>query len=286
MTTPPTPSGRTSVFRWKGRTQDGLDLSGEIAAASREEALELLRTRGLMVSTIGGGSTLQPTSADLPPAQRPPVRELAPLLARERATGRRRPFLALLVAAGLALAGIGVGAMGPIVTYRCERDGGGRVSCTIARRPLGLFAWREQRLGDVTSVGYEQKSTTTRPTAGRFYQAFVDRLVLRDAHGRSVPLEPYDDSSGPKSDEIGTTEHEMEVALSNFLREPEASSVSGWRGHSVSLVVGGVPLFLAVVAVALTVLSSFGGVRRWVYDRAAVLAKQADERARLERERS
>jgi hypothetical protein len=201
---------------------------------------------------------------------------MAARLARERDTGRPRRLQALLIVAFLGAVAIGVGAMGPVVSYRCERTGrSAPAECVVRQRPLGLVTLREQRLTAPVAVGDEIQGIPVY-SRGVTLEGFRSRLVLRDARGNTLPLTVWDEQEGPKSDLVGQSEVEIRRALADFLADDSMPRVSGWRAHQVTLVFGWVLMLLAVLMLALLVLSTFARPTEAIYAAVNRLAVAAD----------
>ena len=265
------------LFHWQGRDGDGRQLEGDLEAPQMDDVVALLRDRGVIATSVTASTATVP-AGDLPPVAARVPRSLAERLARERAAGRPHRLRGLLVAAFFLAVALGVGAISPITTYRCERTAGG-VDCRVRQRPLGLFALREQRLAGVTAVDYENQTVPRRDKFGQTLEGFRSRLVLRDGQGRSIPLTGWDEPTGSKADDIGQTEAEMRSALAGFLADSQPASISGWRGHSAPLPIAAVLLLLGLLMLTLFVLSLFAKPTERIYAAVGRLAAAADARA-------
>jgi hypothetical protein len=266
------------LFHWQGRDGDGRLLEGDLEAPQKDDVVARLRDGGVVATAVTASTATVP-GGDLPPVAPRAPRGLAERLARERATGRPHRLRGLLIAAFFLAVALGVGAMGPVTAYRCERTAGGSVDCRVRQRPLGLFALREQRLAGVTAVDDENQTVARRDKFGQTLEGFRSRLVLRDSQGHSIPLTGWDEPSGSKADDIGQTEAEMRSALAGFLADSQPASITGWRGHSAPLPIAAVLLLLGLLMLALFVLSLFAKPTERIYAAVGRLAAAADARA-------
>ncbi len=264
------------TFHWQARGRDGNETEGELVAPSRQQALRELQERGLLVTALS--LSLQPASAEPPPPLPRRTPDLTARLARERG---RRPHRgrALAIAAGLAAAALAVGSMAPVTGYHCERDPAGVPACTVQQRPLGLYAWRQARLAGVTAVDDEEGSIPAYAGNGRTVAGFRTRLVVRDTAGRALALTGWDEPAAERGDVVGDTEAEVRHKLIDFLADPAAVRVSGWRGHWVPLLLASALLALAASMLVLLVLSLFAAPTRALYTAAARRAEEADRAA-------
>jgi hypothetical protein len=215
----------------------------------------------------------------------PPPRSLAEQLARDRATQRPQRVKGLLIALAFAVAGIGVGIVGPVNAYRCTKEAAGTGRCVVERRPFGLFAMKRETLAGVVKADTETQDRPVR-TGSVTLMGFVTRLSLFDAAGHTLGLTRWDETldhrSNPKSDAIHGDEDSIRRSINDFLADPGSREASGWWAHSVPLIVGGVPIGIALFMLVLFVLSLFKAPTDAIYALTGLLAKWADAKKRAE----
>lgn len=229
-----------SKFHWKGRTRDGHDISGQIEAPSKDEAVIRLQGNGVVVTSIDGnesdGSVAQP--ADL----RPP----------DNRHKRPTPFRGLFIAAVFVLIAGAIGAFLPITTFDCKRQSGDRADCTIDERVLGLYSLRQQSIRGVTAI---------------------DSPSSRRERFRVVIHNDMQDSISAYGD------RRAESALSTWVSDQYGSPHLRKRSITwVPLLLAGVCLFLGALTAVFSLLAFFAGPTEWVYARTAQWKAEAEEK--------
>jgi hypothetical protein len=262
-------------FHWKGRGPDGQEIEGELVASSKEQAVQLLRARRILVTTMTPSSTetagLVFSSVEAVGARAPEPRSLADVV-RQGATQPSHPFQGLLISGAFLLAALVLGSLAPIVVCECERVPDGRVDCLLKERVLWVVSLRQQSLTGVTSVTTEvTRSFETRGTSRR--STTESRLVLSDSLGNSIRPQAWEGSSA-----FGASASTMRDAVAALIRDPAPGRISLWEGHWVPLLLAGLCLLIAALMFVATVLSMFRRSRAWVYERVESLAVDADRR--------
>jgi len=264
-------------FQWKGRAPSGAEIKGEMTARSKEEVITRLRQQQIVVSHIveassGGAVDFRPPEPDHladPSALHLPGR---------RAATKPSRLTGLLIIAGFVAAAFGVGLLGPIAIWTCERSGDGRVGCSISESDLGVVPLRLQTLGNVSAVDVETKVLTgaIRSLNGTRTES---RLVLRNGDGRSIQSMGADQTRPSEWRARDASIAAIRLEFQSFLEDPAQARISTWGGHSVPLILSGVLLLLAGLMLLMFVLSLFSGPREWVQAQAEL------QRARIKSRR-
>jgi hypothetical protein len=267
------------TFRWKGRSADGKDVSGETKGQSKESVIAQLRGLRIQVSSIavtGGGDSgdTGPIAADLLQARSATsegrTEGLAARLSRDRVEGRPNRLKGMFIVGLFVTAGLGVGLMAPIVVCRCERTGAGPVDATLRERDLGLFTIREQKLAGLTSVDVETRFFSERRGTSNERKA-ESRIVLRGPQSATIRPTAWGQDGG-----LGSSTSQMQQAIERFLAESSQSQMSIWQGQWVPLLLAALLLLIGLLMLIATLLSSFRGPTEWVYDSVGKLAASAD----------
>lgn len=132
-------------FRWKGRSRDGHEVTGELVAGSKEDIIRQLRERGVMVSSITEFGDGEPSDPDVAYGR---------VHGGPRVPQQPQRFKGFLIALAFIAAAAAIGYFAPAVTYRCSRDAG-RVDCTVTESIYFVYPLRTQSLNASSSMPSE-----------------------------------------------------------------------------------------------------------------------------------
>ena len=236
-------------FEWRGQTAAGQQISGSIIAEDKREAMARLRdVNGVTIHTLK-----QRGDADdsVPDVSSRVDRAAGPA---NRGTGvrqlpRPRPFRGLLIAVGFVAAAGVVNALAPIITFRCERAGGGAATCSVTRRILG-YPIDRQALAGVERAEVESRRTDTRANA-RPAESTITRLVFRSAGGSIRPADWDYPTTGTRTRRSRTPEL-LADDFNAFLSDPSQTTLSRWHVQTVPMILVGLLLLFAVGTLWLT----------------------------------
>jgi hypothetical protein len=238
-------------FRWKGRTRDGHAVSGELAAAMKDEVPLRLRDRGITVTSVTeirtGGEPQDPDvvrrSINTQPAMQP----------KQQEGNRSAAILILLVILGAAAA---VSFFAPMAAYRCERAGA-RVDCTVTDKLLFVYPLRTRSLGDVTSVEIDSKGGD------------ASRIVFTDRGGKSIHAKAWQNSR-PTVD--------IQSSLASFVAGGPETSIGRSQVPSVPMIISVALLLLDAGLLALFALSFSKRSRAWADEQMKVVHQIVEEK--------
>jgi hypothetical protein len=264
-------------FRWKGKSADGYEVTGEAKGPSKESVVEQLRAQRILVSSIAAVGGDEPDLREAHPTV--PVEGSGPLadrLTRARAGGRGSPLKGMLIVGAFLAASLGVGLMAPIIVCRCERTGAGPIDATLSERDLGLFTIREQKLEGLTSVDVETRFFSERVGTSNRQKAEA-RIVLHNQEGATIRPSAWHQDGG-----IGTSTSEMQTTIDRFLADSRQDHLSMWQGQWVPLLLAAICALIAFLMLIATVLSSFQAPTEWLYASVGRLAAAQDAKRRRE----
>ena len=232
-------------YSWEGRTATGSLVRGELEAASREAALESLRSQRITVTRI-----------------------------EERAGARPRPgerlrdkLFYIAVAAGFAALSVGAAYIDPVLVYDCARQANGSVDCTVHRRMYGLIPLGDLRFSRILSVevtsGVHSETMAERARRLRFGsdESSWEALLLSCADGTRWQSP---ESSWP----LGQSLSSHREGIQNLIDASAPGTYHGWTAEKVTLTI-----MLAFLAPAGFIL--LGLVLRLVTPRSFVAALEA-----------
>jgi len=260
------------TFSWTGRTLQGQQISGDLDAASKEEAMSLLAKREIAVRTIDQRAS-RGEHAD-------PDRAIAHAAPRETSKEKPRPFRAVVFALVLVAAALGIGVWAPVVVYDCERTPGGIVNCVVHERALGLLTLRDQSIANVAAVesetrkAYEQVTGSASSTSRNVRSVSVDesRLILIGSNKSSIrPQSWISDGS------LGSRTIDTRASIDAMILGVRTERVSNWQIPYIPMIFSGALVFVAVVFVGLAMLTSSPGFNGWMEQRLAEARERAAE---------
>ncbi len=264
-----------ATYHWRGRGPGGHEVEGDMAAPSKDEALQRLRAERVLVTDVVLRSAA-PAALESAATQASEPGEAAsrPLqeIVRQGARQPSHPIRGLLVSAVFVLAALLIGAMAPVVVCDCAPESDGRVACVITERDLGVVPLRRQSLTGVVSAEVEVRHSSEARGQSRV-STTQSRLVLGDNLGNSVRPRTWEGSSA-----FGASVSTMRDAVEDLIRAPLPGRVSLWQGHWVPLLLSALCLLIAILMFVAAVLAMTLRSRRWVYDRVGALAAEADRR--------
>ena len=232
-------------YSWEGRTATGSLVRGELEAASREAALESLRSQRITV-----------TQVEEKVGARPRVRE--PL---------RDKLFTIGAVAFFAAFSVGAAYIDPVLVYDCARQANGSVDCIVHRRMYGLIPLGDLRFSRIQSVevtsGVHSETLAERTRRLRFGsdQTSWEALLLTCADGTRWQSP---ESSWPLGQTLGTHRE----GIQELIDASEPGTYHGWTAEKVTLII--MLAFLAPIGFIL-----LGLVLRIVTPRSFVTALEA-----------
>src|SRR6185436_9468765 len=147
------------TISWIGRTLQGQQVSGDLDAPSKEEAMKRLAQREIVVMSLDERATRGGEPAD-------PDRAMARPAPQGSSTKEKpRPLRGLLFALVLVAAAFGVGVWAPVVSYDCERSSAGIVNCVVHESVWGVVSLRDQSIANVAAVESETRKAYDQVTS-------------------------------------------------------------------------------------------------------------------------
>jgi hypothetical protein len=218
-------------YSWSGRTSRGEEITGELAAGSKEAALDTLRKQGILVATLESWSE----APDYVAARTLPARDKAGVLTR-------LVFGAATLVGALLFVTISRGTV-----VRCERARDKSVTCSVETNIAGYYLLDIEEIPHVEEAAAENSTIETRDSrANRTISSTSHQVIVRGAK-RTVRSKAMSYSYGASADAIA-------AGVNRFL----ASNDRDYRAWQVEIV----PLAVAGAFAVVALLSFWAAIRR------------------------
>ena len=148
---------------------------------------------------------------------------------------------------------VGITSVAPVLSYDCQRDDHGVVTCTVHRRLYGLIPLPAKRFTGVVSVEAEVTSHTDRNLGVSIYERSLQTycaLTLTCADGTRW-------TSFRSTEPIGMSNEELASGIKDLLATDVPQKFHGWTAEKVPLVVSAIflaPAMLVLVALLARIL--------------------------------